>query len=338
MPINKYHERPTIKDVAKIANVSTSTVSRVLNSKNWVKEETRDKVLNAMDSLNFKPSFMAQKTGAGLNKKGIIGIILGERSSINESHTVFEIIRGMAEELDEEYYSILFKHLNENTNQDISMLPMISQNLVDGLILLGGPFKKDVIQSIKTSRIPFVLVGKQEGVETHRILVDNFSGGYQSAKHLINKGCRNIGAIVGDLSNYAFIDKITGYKVACEEKNIFNENLICEVNGELQKAGFEAAKKLFSNPIKPDGLFITDGIMTIGAMKYLNEIQTNNSLNIPIVSYCKSTFIPFNNKVISYVDIGEVYIGHACINLLFDIINKKVKGPLDITISTRIIT
>lgn len=329
--------RYTVSDVAKVAQVSESTVSRVINNKNWVKEETRKKVLNAIESLNYQPNLMAQKTGGGLQTNDIIGILLGEQTSIHESQTYFEIMRGVAEVLDEHSRSLLFQHASMAPKSAEPRIPMISRGLVDGVILLGPPFPDWTIRKVKSSRTPHVLIGRHPDVETHRVLVDNIGGGYQATTYLFNENCKNVAIILGDSSVYAFADKLNGFLQAHRDFAEGSTPIVCERQGSLKDAGYEAANALFTSEDPPDGLFVSDALMTAGALGAMNDLGIQVGHDVKVVSYCRGTFAALLNEQIAYVSIGETHIGHAAARLILDLVNRRVTGPLDITISTELV-
>lgn len=330
----------TIKEVAELAGVSISTVSRVLNNKNWVDPKTQEKVLKAVQELNFIPNGLARYLGGDRNETGIIGALFASPigSLFDETEIFFDIILGIGDIADQHEKCLILEHVKSDYQSGKGLPTMIKRNLVDGLIVGGIPIADSLIRDLKKTGIPLVVIGKYKSFPTHRILIDNYGGGYKAAEHLLSEQFKNVAVIAGSLEIYAFADKLSGFKAAFAEhgKSIRNEYIV-EMQGPPGEAGYMAMKKLMELKKKPDAIFITDLSMAMEALRYLSEYNYSIPEDVAIVVYGKGNLIRSTDGPMTYIHNGDRNIGRAAARLLFDIIEGKGSEIYDITISTRLI-
>ncbi|MDR0656426.1 MAG: LacI family transcriptional regulator [Treponema sp.] len=331
----------TIKEVAKKAGVSISTVSRVLNNKNWVDSKTREKVLLAVEETHFVPNGIARYLGGEHNETGIIGALFASpvSSFLTEYDVFYKIVLGITDITDQHGKCLLLEHAKEDYQNSDQLPNMIKRGLVDGIIVGGVPINENLIRDLKKTGRALVVIGKYKSFPTHRVLVDNFGGGYTAAEHLLQEGYKNIALIAGSLDIYHYADKVSGYEAACAAyKRKTNRKYMIEAPGQPEEAGYDSMKRLINSKPKPDAVFITDPSLTIGALRYLEEHEIKVPADIALVSYgCGCNFIKTTFGQLTYIHNGDRNIGHAAARLLFDIIEGNAQDEYDITISTRLI-
>lgn len=327
--------RASIKDIARAAGVSEATVSRVLNNKSWVKAETRDRVMNAIRAMNFQPNGLAQRLGRGNEHVGIIGVLIADSyGSFYDNYVFFEIIKGIGEIVDARGDSLLLSRVYEESGNRCERPGIMEQRLADGIIVGGIPVEESFFKQLVRYGIPVVAIGKYK-TPAYRILVDNIGGGMKATEHLLKLGHRRIGIIVGPTEVYAFADKLTGYIQALQSYGIeADPGLIVEEKGEPFEGGYLGMKKLLSLKQTPTAVFISDMVMTAGAMKGLKEAGIKIPDGMAVVSYCGGGASYLFDIQLTTIAIGERNIGRAAARLLYDVIDGKVQRPMDITIST----
>lgn len=325
----------TIREVAEHAGVSEATVSRVLNNKKWVKEETREKVLHTIAELRYQPDGMAQKLGSGRGEKGIIGVLIANSSnSLYDDHTFFEIVRGVGDIVEERDKSLLLHCLKKEHPQKIPK--SMTKSMVDGLIIGGTSITKSYARLLMSQGIPVVVIGNQPWA-THRILVDNYAGSKKAVDHLLDIGHDKIGCISGSVEIYSYHDKVEGYKSALKERGIqIDPNLIVEEPGEGRQGGYAGMKQLMELSHPPTAIFCTDFEMTMGGWLYLSEAGIQVPSQLSLVSYCSGDLGQLAEIPLTTIRIGERNIGHAAARLLLDVLDERISGSMDISISTEL--
>lgn len=328
----------SIKDVAELAKVSPSTVSRVINGKNWVKEETRKKVLEVIDALEYVPNGFARS----LSKKRteVIGtVIANPYGSLYTDITFSEIVKGIGEIIDQKGYSLLLSRSDGRYTGFRSLPNMVTKRFIDGMILGGYPVEEKYIKALASQNIPLVVIGRylREG-EIFRILVDNIGGGFNATKHLIELGHKKIAIIIGPRTLYAFEDKLKGYIKALEAYEIeVDESLIIEEQNYRGEGGYNGMKKILSLQPLPTAVFVGDLLMAVGAIKCINEAALKIPDDIAIVGYCDSEIARLMEVPLTTINIDERDIGHNAAKLLLDIIESKINSPIDVKIPTKLV-
>ncbi len=249
----------TIQDIAKTANVSKSTVSRVLNDTTAVKEDKKQAVLEAMKKLDFQPNIFARGLAGGSTMAlGIVTQNIG--SPFYDSVT-----QGIVSELVGTNYSPIF--VDGQWDQDVTRagIRTLIARQVDGLIVVGGYLSEDTLKEIRDDKPIVVVARNMESWEGSCIYVDNEKGGYEATKYLIDCGHKQIAHITGIVDHQDSIDRLNGYKRALDEADIaFDENLIYEgdfngQSGVLAIESFLMQKRQFS------ALFAANDEMAFGA-------------------------------------------------------------------------
>lgn len=252
-------KKVTIQDIAQEADVSISTVSRVLNGRVSVAEPKRQAVLQAVEDLGYRPNIFAQSLASGQSMT--IGILTQEI----RSHFYDELVHHILESLRDTSYSAIIADGHWQMDKEVEALDTLVDRQVDGLILVGGTIpKQQVIQLSK--KVPLVIVGRYiEELADHCIYVDNLAGGYAATQHLIDLGHRHIAHITGVLSQYDAIQRCNGYRKALEQAGLqVNEELIVEGHFHEQ-SGLLALEMLLTRGQMFTALFCGNDQMAYGA-------------------------------------------------------------------------
>lgn len=270
----------TIRDVAKHAGVSVASVSYVLNGIDKITEETKQKILNSIRELDYKPSITARCLSSGESK--LIGICLPitEKGDIPgdllENNPFFsEFISGIEFVTRNKGYDILISGFDRNMRYK----DWIQSRRIDGLIILGV-YPKTIFEEISSINIPIVLSDAYEeyASEFHRVMLNDELGGYMAARHLIDLGHKDIAFVSGSIKNsYINKNRYQGYKRALKEANIkLNKNLVYEEHVTFN-GGYRIGMEMVKSRCEATAVFAAADIMAIGIMKSFLE----NSCRIP---------------------------------------------------------
>jgi len=295
----------TIKDVAKLAGVSPSTVTRVLQDKSSISEATKIKVRKAMTTLNYHPNVNARSLAS--NKTNVIGVVLPKDSDVFYQNSFFpEVIRGIAQIAADHQYSIQLC-TGQDHKQRLSILKdTILGRRVDGLIFLYGETEDPLVDFAIEQEFPAVS------------FVDNNNekAGFDATEYIIKKGAKSIAFIGGRDQLFVSRERLEGYIKALKEYELtVNEKLIAQVDEFTRERGYETIKELLAEgPI--DGLVTADSLFTEGAVRYLNETH----IQMPIITFDS---VQPSVHIDAYVDIHTLELGRSAFKLLRNVIKSN---------------
>lgn len=261
----------TIQDIAEAANVSKSTVSRVLNGSAAVNDDKRKAVLEATERLGFKPNEMARSLASG--KSMIIGVLTQQIGS-----PFFDsIAQGVIVGLSGSGYSPLFVDGRLENESQVEAIRTLLGRRVDGLILIGGQLPGETISKL-CEDVPTIIVARKLAPERHYcIYTNNIDGGYRATQHLIEMGHREIAFIEGIEHHPDGIERRKGYNKALTEAGIeVNSKLV--IQGDFTaESGVRAIKKLRDSNAKFSAVFAANDATAYGARLALHR----NGLRVP---------------------------------------------------------
>jgi LacI family transcriptional regulator len=252
----------TIYDVAREANVSMATVSRVVNGNPNVKPATRKKVTEVIERLGYRPNAVAR--GLASKKTTTVGVIIPDISSTSFA----DMARGIEDIATMYKYNIILSNSDQNKDKELHLFNTMLGKQVDGIVFMSGNITPKHIEEFEKSPVPIVLAGSIE--ETGKIASVNID--YQQAtfdviSSFIEKGHQTIAFVVGPLHEPINKDKrLMGYRQALQEAGIeYREELVVE-GDYTYDSGIEAIEKLVELPNKPTAIFVGSDEMALGVI------------------------------------------------------------------------
>lgn len=265
----------TVKDVAKAAGVSTSTVSRVINDDSRISCETKAKVMNCIKELDYKINNIARSLKT--NKTHTIGFISPEIPN----DFFMCIAKGVEDEFRKQGYSIIICNSNESIDEEEDRIKLLCEKCVDGIIIIPATGQGEHYRHLRDMNMPVVLVDRLvDNFDADAVLVDNINGSYMAVEYLINHGHRRIGFIGGDMRISSARERYEGYKRALKDYCIPVEEEIIKFGDFHVQGGYEIVKELMDLQNPPEHIFISNYYMHVGATKYL--IENQNILRKPV--------------------------------------------------------
>ncbi len=307
----------TINDIARQANVSKSTVSRVLNDSTPVNEDKRTAVLEAMKAMNFEPNIFARSLAGGQTKTiGILTQNIGSPFYDGISQGVLSRLTGTS-------YSPIFADGQWKPEIGYAALETLVGRKVDGLILVGGRLPMDQLQDLR-ERLPCVAVGRKiDEWESQCLYVDNEEGAFQATNHLIELGHRKIAHITGIIDHPDSIHRLEGYKRALQEASIaFDEDMICEglFDGE---SGVKAIETLLSRSKDFTAIFAANDLTAFGARLALYRQGISVPEDVSIIGFDDQLEASFATPPLTSVRQPAKEMGEAAADALVKLINKQ---------------
>ena len=314
-------EKVTILDIAKKANVSPSTVSRVLRGSARVKQSKHDAVMKAVSELNYRPNIFAQSLASGQSMT--IGVV-----TPNVGDPFYNaILLGILQKLEETPYSSIFTDGQWQLDTEQRAINMLLERRVDGVILAGGRLSDDELGKIAAEK-PLVLVARATDTLRDRCLrVDNFKGAYDATQYLIDMGHRHIAHITTPTESRVAEDDVTqrfiGYKQALSDAGLeFSPELIVEGN-LLQQSGVLAVQRLLMQKQKFSAIFCANDQMAFGARLALFRRGFRVPEDISLVGFDDHYSASYAIPPLTTVRQPSVELGNAAAAAILDLINGK---------------
>jgi LacI family transcriptional regulator len=317
-------KRATLKEVAKLAGVSTATVSNVLNETKFVSEEVREKVNSAIQELNYQTNIVAKSLR--VKESRIIGLLISDIS--NPFFSI--LVRGIENELAKSNYSILLNNTDSSVEKEDKYLKMLIGKRVDGLIISSAGNTGDYFRSMEKPGVPMVFLNRcPDFLISDVIMTNNIKGAYSATEHLIRHGYEKIAIITGPTSISTGKDRLIGYKRALEDYSIAESDELVKEGSFSIESGYEKMKELMEQDDKPDAVFISNNSMTFGAYKYLKESGHTVPDQVAVIGYDDFDWAEIVEPPITTVRQPAYDLGvHAAKLILARIIKKQVKREM----------
>ncbi|TLS50211.1 LacI family transcriptional regulator [Paenibacillus antri] len=301
----------TIKDVAKRAGVSPSTVSRVISNHPRISEETSLRVRKVMDEIGYHPNMMAKSLVS--RTTSTIAVILPRPADELFQNLFFsEVIRGIVTQSTRSGYDLLMATGTTEREELETVTRLVRGRRVDGILLLYSRANDPVIAMLKEADFPFAIIGRNEDYpDILTIDNDNVQASYDATRHLISQGHERIGFVSGPPNLIVSRDRLAGYTKAVREARLpVRSDWIVE--GEfLQESGYRAMSLLMGLPERPTALVVVDDVVTFGILCGLVELGYSVPKDIALVSFNNIVFSELATPPISSIDIGIYQLGYT---------------------------
>ena len=304
----------TIKDVAKAAGVSPSTVTRVIQNKSTISDETKKRVRKAMKELNYHPNLNARSLVSSYTQ--VIGLVLPDDSDAFYQNPFFpSVLRGIAQVASENHYAIQIATGKDAKERLKAISQMVYGKRVDGLIFLYAEEEDPLVKLVADEQFPFLILGKSTSPFIPLVDNDNVQAGFDATEYFIKKGCSRIAFIGGTKKLFVTQDRLTGYEQALQEHNLpLDSQRTFFADEFLEEKGYNFSKQLFKHDPQTDAIITTDSLLAEGVCNYLNEHQ----LDVPVLSF--DSVNPRLNLA-AYVDINSLALGRTSFETILQIIN-----------------
>jgi LacI family transcriptional regulator len=321
----------TIKDIAAEANVSTTTVSRVINNKPDVSESTKEKIKKIMETHNYKPNKIAR--GLVMKKTKTIGLIIPDISN-----PFFpEIIKGVENKAKQLGYSVIICDTDNQIMEEITSIDLLLSQQVDGMITA---LSTDVIDEFNNSNLdnfPIVQLDRNiPQLDYPTVSINNKLSAYKAGQHLINLGHKSIVHVTGELKTKTAQDRLFGFKEVLRANNIeINEENI--IKGDFSReSGFNAFVKMLERGLS-SAVFFANDLMAIGAYEAADKYNISIPEDISIIGHDGISFSEVVKPRLTTMVQPKKELGEIAAELLINIIKKNAKEPKDVILTAELI-
>lgn len=303
----------TIKDIARQARVSPSTVSRVLNNSGYVGEETRRRVEEAIAELGYRPD--ARARGLRGKPSNLVALIIPDILNVYYTGVAQSIENNLAQR----GYNMLLGITGESADRYIGYLNLLWERRVDGIIYVPpatGNYSAHT-RRLVAQGIPIVEINRQQEADLlDCVLADNFRGAYQATEYLTGLGHERIALIVGSPGTTTGRDRIQGFKWAMREAGLAIDPDHLRIGSFSKEYGLKATEELLALSPRPSAVFVTSNRLLMGTMTALQEHNVHVPNDISIVAFDDSEWLTFWQPPVTTVDIAVGEMGMLAVELL----------------------
>jgi LacI family transcriptional regulator len=317
----------TLKTIADLLKISTSTVSKALKDYKDVNPKTKQKVIELARSLNYIPNAFAQSLRNKETK--IIGVIVPDLVH----HFFSSILNRVIIEAKKKGYLVIVLQSSESFKQETSQLKLLTDKNIDGILLSlsDETVKYNHINDIINNGMPVVLFDKVSRlIKCPRVIINDQKAAFNATEHLINIGCKTIAYITGPLKPQTTIDRFKGYKKALENNNIsFNNNLVYERDPFSFDDSYQLTEKILAEHPTLDGVFGFVDIVAIGVLKALKDKNIEVPNQVSVIGFSNWLMTRITSPSLTTIDQSGDTIGKEAFKLLYkNLQNKKNGTPL----------
>jgi LacI family transcriptional regulator len=313
----------TIKDIARLAEVSTATVSMILNNKDGnISTATREKVLRIVKENNYIPNTMARSLVTRQTKT--IGLVIPDIAN-----PFFpELARGAEDKASEVGYSIIYCNTDDDLEKEEKYINMLAEKMVDGIVFTQSAKRTGEVSPIDRGTIPVVLIDRdmESSNVKGKVLVDNLEGAYKGVKHLIDKGCKKIAFITGALTSNTAKDRLAGYKKALEESGLQYNASYVRAGQYKTQWGLAAIKQMLDEGLSFDAVFCGNDLIAISVIKALKNNGYNIPADIAVVGFDDIYMASVVEPGLTTVKQPIYEMGYKAVELLIEVLEKPEKG------------
>ncbi|QOY34237.1 LacI family DNA-binding transcriptional regulator [Anaerobacillus isosaccharinicus] len=307
-----------INDVAKLAGVSKSSVSRVINGNfEHMSDNTKNKILRAMKELEYSPNTLAQSLKKKTTKT--IGIILSDISNPFWS----EVLKGVQKECMRMGYGLMVSSSGEKEQIEKENILTLRNKQVDGLIINTTGKNTDLFNSLINEKYPFVFLDRSTDISNiDTVIVNNILGAKMSTQYLIDQGHRNIGILLYPLENKSpRIDRLEGYKEALKINGIQINHDLIKICEDQNGSGVEATKEMLALPTRPTAIFSTNTILNLEVIMGVKKAGLKLPEDVSLIGYDDYPWVPLLDPPLTTVSQPAFEMGVKSTALLI----KKMK-------------
>lgn len=330
----------TIKDIARQAGVSHTTVSRALHNSPLISKETIDRIQSIATELGYHPSFTARSLKT--NRSQALGVIVSHIADPFFS----EILQGIDDVAQANGYSLFIAAAQNDSQRESAIVQSMCDHSVDGVILCSPHLPLEQSQQLQSFNIPIVAINNQSEEDyPYSIYHDDIDGGHQACDYLVNLGHRRI-AYLGDASSGRTThERFIGFKqVMAKHKLTIPEHYVYQVLGNSFPHGSAAAQYFINLPVTPTAIICYNDILAIGLMKGLNQSGVQVPRDISLTGFDNIQFSDFTSPPLTTIDQPKRFLGAEAARMMLDQLNstcsdeesmvKRLKGLLLIRQST----
>lgn len=320
-------------DVARASGVSCATVSRVLSGYEFVRETTRNRVMEAVEHLGYIANLQARSLAGGRSQ--IIGLLV---PNLDNAY-VGTVTQGIDQELARANYDVILYTSHRHPGKESFYVSAIANGLTAGLLLVAPLVPTTYLDALREQNFPYVLIDQADATENSNVVdATNYQGAYEATHYLIQLGHTRIAFITGSPTVRSAVDRLRGYKTALADHDIpFREELVIEGDYQ-QQTGYESTKALLKSVSPaPTAIFASNDLSAFGAMDAAREYGFHIPYDISIIGFddIPQAALVYPKLTTVHQPLGQM--GRVSVKLLMEQIENPDNPPRCVTLPTKLI-
>jgi len=322
----------TSKDVAELAGVHPSTVSRVIHNDPRISSKTKEKVFLIIKKIGYKPNAVAR--GLKTKRTNTLGILIPDITN----PFFAEIARGVEDAASKNGFNVVLCNTDDRLRKERTYLEILREKRVDGLILGTAHIKDRSILELEKEKFPYILISRNtESLDKNCIIIDDIAGGIMAAEYLIKLGHQRIAHITGPLRTRSALDRLKGYQIALAKFGInYQEELLKEGDFRIE-GGYRAMKRLLKLKDPPSAIFAANDLLALGAMQVIQKEGYNIPEDFSIIGFNDIALSSFVYPPLTTIRQPMLEMGRLAVKILLKIINNQEEIQRRIILSPKLV-
>jgi LacI family transcriptional regulator len=323
---------PTIKDVANLAGVHPSTVSRVINNDSRISEKTKNKVLLIIKKLGYTPNAIAR--GLKTKRTNTLGMLIPDITN----PFFAEIARGVEDAANKNNFNVILCNTDDKLKKERTYLEILRGKRVDGLILGTAHIRDKSILELEKKKFPYILVSRNiEGLDKNCVIVDDVAGGIIVTEYLIKLGHRRIAHITGPLKTRSALNRLKGYKLALKKYEIEYRDELAGQGDFRIKGGYQVMKRFLKLPEPPTAIFAANDLLALGAIQVIQKKKYHIPEDFCIIGFDDIRLASFVYPPLTTIRQPMLEMGAIAVKMLLKIIEEGEFNQRKIVLKPKLI-
>jgi LacI family transcriptional regulator len=320
---NDKQRNVTIKDVAREAGVSYSTVSRVINGYEHIKPDKRERVLAVMERLGYQVNLQARSLVMG--RSNLVGMIVHD---LGNPYTA-QIVQAIDQALGRAEYNLVLYTTHQDKAKEADFVGNFTQRMVDGLLLLIPLEPESYLYKLRERAFPHIVIADTEKLDplSPMVGVTNWQGAYEATRYLIGLGHQRIGFISGHPAFLSAVERLDAYKAALADHGLpFDPDLV-RPGAYLYRPGYEATNELLRLPNPPTAIFAANDLTAQGVYDAARALERRIPEQLSVIGYDDIPQAAYLHPPLTTVRQPLLEMGGAAAGLLLDLIDNPGQSP-----------
>jgi LacI family transcriptional regulator len=313
-----------MQEVAERAGVSVTTVSHVINNTRFVSDDSRQRVLKAMEEMGYQPNALARSLRR--QQTYTIGVIVPDSADPFYA----EVVRGVEDVSFEQGYTITLCNSDGDIQKEGQYTNLLTEKRVDGILFFATSNESRAhVRSLQKRQVPLVVVDRQvPNMESDLVVVDNIIGGQMATRHLLEWGHRRIGCISGPINLLLSEQRLEGFRLAMAEYNLpVDERLIKIVNAYQYQPGYQAAQELLTLENPPTAIFAFNDVLAVGVINAARELGIAVPEQLSVIGFDDLRLALYVNPALTTIGQPMYEMGEKATGMLIERIENQELAP-----------
>ena len=307
----------TMKDIARIAKVSTSTVSHVINNTRYVSDEIREKIMKVVNELNYTPSAVARSLKVKETKT------LGMLVTATSNPFFAEVVSGVEQYCNQHHYNLIISSIDGNEQRLQQNIQTLIQKQVDGLLLMYSDTRHAMVEQLNLNLPIVVMDWWPTELNADKIYENSEFGAYLATKTLIEQGHKNIAIITGKLDKSLAHNRLLGYQKALQDAHLpLNPDWIIESHFDFE-GGVEGMKKLLQITPRPTAVFACSDTIAVGVYQVAWQQGLRIPQDISVIGYDNIMLAQYLTPPLTTIHQPKAELGKLAVETLLE----RIKSP-----------